>query len=244
MPNPIRLLAQAIRFQNWPLAREAYEELAGEPAPEAVNDEEPSLVLGTEGELHKLEQEGGIDLSARSMEPCADCGQDYPRSELLAGEVLCAACRAKPNRLDGKEQSPPTPAPQEEKATAKPPHRADIEQFRVNREPSRARSEGGTYARAEPVVPIKNKYKDNLAVARQELLFDKMLVEKGVRPAAPVAEPRAAPGMVTATCRDCGRSEQVSAALAPLRRFANDDEGGSTHVCESCIREKASSRRG
>lgn len=41
-------------------------------------------------------------VTVQFMEPCCDCGEDYPAAELMAGEVLCAACRAKPNRLDGK----------------------------------------------------------------------------------------------------------------------------------------------
>lgn len=33
-------------------------------------------------------------LLGNEMEPCCECGEDYPRAELLAGEVYCAKCRA------------------------------------------------------------------------------------------------------------------------------------------------------
>lgn len=28
------------------------------------------------------------------MESCCECGADYPRSDLIAGEIYCPACRA------------------------------------------------------------------------------------------------------------------------------------------------------
>lgn len=34
-----------------------------------------------------------IKVIARAMESCCECGEDYPREELLAGEIYCKKCR-------------------------------------------------------------------------------------------------------------------------------------------------------
>jgi hypothetical protein len=31
---------------------------------------------------------------AGKTEPCCECCEDYPRSDLIAGHIFCAACRA------------------------------------------------------------------------------------------------------------------------------------------------------
>jgi hypothetical protein len=33
--------------------------------------------------------------TAGKMEPCCDCGDDYPLSDLIAGHIYCATCREK-----------------------------------------------------------------------------------------------------------------------------------------------------
>lgn len=35
------------------------------------------------------------DEDPNAKEPCCDCGEDYPRSELLAGDIFCKTCRVK-----------------------------------------------------------------------------------------------------------------------------------------------------
>jgi hypothetical protein len=35
---------------------------------------------------------------AGKTEPCCECGEDYPRSDLIAGHIFCAACRPKESK--------------------------------------------------------------------------------------------------------------------------------------------------
>ena len=191
--NPLHILRKGIQLSNWPMVKEAFEELTGEPAPE-------QWAVATPGEI---------------------VSQVEPPTE----EFLKAADAEVPITAS-------TPA-----------HRVNIDDFRVHNEPSRQRSEGGRYARLEPVQPMKNEFRDNLIEAREEMKFDQMLIEKGVRPAHRAVENRASPAMVTVTCRLCDQQKQVSASEAPPRRLSKDDQDGSGYVCDNCISEKAKGRR-
>jgi hypothetical protein len=44
--------------------------------------------FGGSNEHRRPENVGGT-------EPCCECGDDYPRADLMAGEIYCPACRAK-----------------------------------------------------------------------------------------------------------------------------------------------------
>jgi hypothetical protein len=229
MANPIHQLKQAIRLRNWPMVCEVYEELSGETSPESIFSEkrqtevEFPLVLGTEDDLATLEQPKVVEPEPESPLP-TDALNVF--NELLQ------------SRQPDHDPEPEPAKPQQ------PPHRANIEDFRVQREESRARSEGGSYTRAVPVEPIKNAYRDNLNEATRELRQDRILVEKGVRSARPPVSPRTAPGMVQVTCRECNMPKQVLAADAPVRKFATDDRDGATYICDGCIGSKAKNRRG
>ena len=280
MANVFHIFRKGLQLRNWKMIEEVFTDLTGEaaPAPDKILISNPELIVYPEEQATPAPQP-----PKNEMEPCCDCGESYPRSELLAGEVLCSKCRAKPNRLDGKPAaSPPTTATEEkhlvlgtvadlkdletsspileetedildeiiEDQAATPPvpaHRVNLDQFRVEaREPSRQRSEGGNYAKTEPVRPMEgNDFLDDLSEATRELKQDQILFEKGVRPAQRTVENRNPPGMVNAKCRECGESKPIPAGEARTRKQVSSDQGGGpSFLCDGCISSKAKGRRG
>ena len=272
MDNPLHVLKQAIRLRNWKMVEAAYMELTGEEPPSPLpsrtsgissnvnlaprdetehipveiyqqvvdgftQEDESSasgLILGTEDDLEALEQ-GEIEALGEEEE------EETPP---VSDETLNLLNQIIQTRVEATPPAPAAPA-----SPPVPPHRADINDFRIHRDPNtsratRTRSEGGTYTRdAGPEPPMKkNAYRDNLAVARRELVEDQNLIKQGARPPQPVVERRDPAGTVTVVCRECERAVQVQAGEAPARRLAKDDTKGSTYICDNCIAQKRKGR--
>lgn len=250
MDNPLHILKKSLELRNWRMAEIAYSELTGEeppkqlvptaspqpllldemrPAsfaeinvPESVEtairqSDERKLVLGTEADLKTLETSSSI-----------------PHESLESSYV--------PGHNTIPEQTKAVP---QEPAKPVPAHRANLEQFRVKRDQQpRVISEKGVQARLEDAPPMQaNKFNDNLTEARQELKFDQMLVERGVRAAERNVDNRPPQQLVKVTCRDCGGTKEVAPADVPPRSMGRGDREGATYVCDSCIRNKVQVRR-
>lgn len=85
-------------------------------------------------------------------------------------------------------------------------------------------------------APKKNRFKDNLAFAKEDTLkFDKKVRTKDSIQAHSLIQKRPAIEKVIVTCKACNRRFRVDAQLAPKRL---DSQDKTSYQCDSCILQR------
>lgn len=152
MANPIHLLKQAIALANWPMVREAYETLAGEQAPktpsEAVSNAkiDDLVVHALTGPLVEMPR------GAQVAYPLPDFSQPTEATTTTVKPPPVGTATASAGIVLASASDLPKPP---EPAKPVPPHRVNIEDFRIRKEPQPNQSAAAGPRRIE--APRQNR---------------------------------------------------------------------------------------
>lgn len=249
MANPIHQLKQGIRLRNWALVVGAYEDLAGEAAPEPE----------TGRELPKPPAEKTKKRGRRtSQEITNQLIEAQPEDITVSQEIITQEPEklvSEPDQPEVGEDRLVDTTTQEEvwKQLSSGEYQTSTEEskqedgiFRANKQPVAAyvpdgQEDGKRYTRKVDARGTGvNVFTDNLGVSTKELKQDRLLVQKGVRQPQRAVENRAPVQKVKARCRGCNNDYMVLPADLPGRVTA---DATPSFTCNNCIRAARDTKR-